>query len=204
MQYRSCDYDPELYRKVKEAVSMQQAAEYCGLVVERGHCLCPFHQDRHPSMKIYPDGKGYYCFSCGSGGDQVKLAARYRGIGNYEAAKELAAAFGVPVRVPLTYREKREAEKQRRRRQELAAFVKRSKMWLTVYRGLLCEAVRERNKHFYEGLGNLTYVEYLLDCLEQCPEELYADKRAVREIGRVEGRVINWHIRIEADGSVSG
>lgn len=203
MQSPSCNYDPELYRKVKGAVSMQQAAEHCGLKVERGHCLCPFHQDRRPSMKIYPDGRGYYCFSCGSGGDQVKLVAQYRDIGSYEAAKELAMAFGIPIQVPVTYREQREAEKQRRKRQELAAFVKRSKMWLTAYRGLLCEAIQKQDEHFYEGLGNLTYAEYLLDCLEQCPEDLYADKKAVRRIGEIEGRVTDWHIRTEADGSVS-
>ncbi len=197
------DYDPELCRKVKESVSMQQAVEYCGLQVRNGKCLCPFHQDRRPSMKIYPDGKGYYCFSCGSGGDQIKFVARYRDIGNYEAAKELAGAFGVPVQAPETYREKREAEKCRRRRRELDRFVRRSKIYLTAYRGLLCEAIRERNEHFWEGIGNLTYVEYLLDCLEQCPEELYADRKAVMEIGKVEGRIAGWYIRVEADGTIS-
>lgn len=202
--YRSCDYDPELYRKVKQGVSMQQVAEYYGLKVNRkGLCLCPFHQDQRPSMKIYPDGKGYYCFSCGSGGDQIKFVARYQDVGNYEAAKELAAVFGIPINIPVTYREKREAEKAQRQRRELAAFVKRSKMYLTVYRGLLCEAIRKRNEHFWEGLGSLTHVEYLLNCLEQCPEELYADKKAVKKIGEVERRIADWYIRIEADGTIS-
>lgn len=67
----SRSYDPELYRKVKESVTMQQAVEYCGLRVIKDKCLCPFHKDQHPSMKIYPDGKGYYCFACGSGGDAI-------------------------------------------------------------------------------------------------------------------------------------
>ena len=154
-------------------------------------------------MKIYPDGKGYYCFSCGSGGDQIKFVARYQDVGNYEAAKELAAAFGIPINVPVTYREKREAEKAQRQRRELVAFVQRSKMYLTAYRGLVCEAIRERNEHFWEGLGSLTHVEYLLDCLEQCPEELYADKKAVKKIGEVERRIADWYIRIEADGTIS-
>ncbi len=61
---RSCD--PELYSRIKDAVSMQQAVEYCGLHILNGKCLCPFHKDTHPSMKIYPNGKGYYCFVCGS------------------------------------------------------------------------------------------------------------------------------------------
>lgn len=96
----SRSYDPELYRKVKESVTIQQAVEYCGLPCHKGKCLCPFHKDQHPSMKIYPDGKGYYCFACGSGGDQVKFVARYLGVNNYDAAKELAQAFGIPIEEP--------------------------------------------------------------------------------------------------------
>ena len=198
---RSCD--PELYSKIKDAVSMQQAVEYCGLHILNGKCLCPFHHDTRPSMKIYPNGKGYYCFSCGAGGDQIKFVAGYYGIGNYEAAKQLATAFQVPIQEPVTYREKREAEKRQRKRRELAEFAQRAKMYLTAYRGLLCEAIREKNRHFWEGLGNLTYVEYLLDCLEQCPEKLYADKKAVSEIGKIEGRIVDWYIRIEIDGTIS-
>ena len=95
---RSCD--PELYQKVKESVSMQQAVEYCGLRILNGKCRCPFHKDTHPSMKIYPNGKGYYCFVCGAGGDQIRFVADYYGISNYEAAKQLAQAYGLsPIHI---------------------------------------------------------------------------------------------------------
>ena len=183
---------------------MRRAVEYCGLRVIKDWCLCPFHADQHPSLKIYPDGKGFYCFVCGAGGDPIKFVAMLHGIGNYEAARELAEAFAIPIREPVTYREKREADKRRRRRKELQRFTDHSRMWLMVYRGLLCEAIREKKEHFWEGLGNLTYVEYLMECLEHCPEEVYADKKAVKEIGKVEGRVINWYIRTEPDGPVPG
>ena len=139
----SCNYDPELYQKVKETVSMQQVAEHYGFQVNRkGLCLCPFHHDTNPSLRIYPNGKGFYCFTCGTGGDQIKFAALYQCVSNYEAAKELAAAFGIPVRVPVTYREKREAELRQRRRREEATFLAEAKKILTDYRWLLCEAVR--------------------------------------------------------------
>ena len=91
-----------------------------------------------------------------------------------------------------TYREKREAALRQRRRREEAAFASQAKKILTDYRGLLCMAVRERNGHFFEGLGELTYVEYLLDCLEQCPGDVYADKKAVRRIGEIERRTAGW------------
>lgn len=198
----SCD--PDLFRKIKEAVTMQQVAEYIGLQINRkGLCLCPFHQDKDPSLKIYPNGKGFYCFSCGAGGDQIKFTALYRDIGNYEAAKELAAAFDIPLAEPVTYREKREAELARRRRATVATFKRRSTMYVKMYWILLCEAIHERNEHFTEALQNITYIEYLLQNLEECPEEVYEDKKAVRRIGEIEGRIADWYIRIEADGTIS-
>ncbi len=44
-----------IFAAVKENVTMQQAAELCGLVVRNGVCLCPFHSEKTPSMKLYPD-----------------------------------------------------------------------------------------------------------------------------------------------------
>lgn len=197
-------YDPDLFRKVKEAVSMQQVAEYYGLQLNRkGLCQCPFHQDKNPSLKIYPDGKGFYCFTCGTGGDQIKFAALYSDMSNYEAAKTLAAAFHISLSEPVTYREKREAELARRRRAAVAAFKKRAMMYVKMYWILLCEAIHERNEHFTEALQNITYIEYLLQNLEECPGEVYEDKKAVRRIGEIEGRIADWYIRIEADGSIS-
>lgn len=197
-------YDPDLFRKVKEAVSMQQVAEYYGLQLNRkGLCQCPFHQDKNPSLKIYPDGKGFYCFTCGTGGDQIKFAALYSDMSNYEAAKTLAAAFHISLSEPVTYREKREAELARRRRAAVAAFKKRAMMYVKMYWILLCEAIHERNEHFTEALQNITYIEYLLQNLEECPGEVYEDKKAVRRIGEIEGRIADWYIRIETDGSIS-
>lgn len=186
--------DSELCQRVKETVSMQEVAEYLGISTDRkGWCICPFHKDKNPSLKIYPNGRGFYCFACGVGGDQIDFVARHQGIGNRAAARELAEAFRVPIQEPTTYREKRENALRQRRRREQALFVKRAKMYLTVYRGLLCEAIRERGEHFWEGLGSLTYVEYLLDCLEKCPEDVYADKKVVKKIGEVERRVAGWY-----------
>lgn len=202
---RSCNgYDPELFQKVKQSVTMEQVAEYYGLEINRkGLCLCPFHQDTNPSLKIYPNGKGFFCFTCGVGGDPVTFAARYRGIRNVEAAKELAEAFQIPVQAPSTYREKREAERQRRRRAEIGAFARRSYMFLMAYYCLLCEAIHEKNGHFAEGLQNISWVQYMMGQVEACPEAVYQDRKAVRKIEEIEGRVIDWYIRIEADGSIS-
>lgn len=201
----SYNQDPELFRKVKEAVSMNQVAEYYGFRINgKGLCKCPFHNDTNPSLKIYPNGKGFYCFTCGTGGDQIKFAALYRGIRNEEAAKELAAAFQIPIQIPVTYREKREAALRQQRRRERAVFLSQARNVLMAYRGRLCEAIRERNGHFFEALDRLTYIEYLIDCLEQCPDELYADKKAVKKVGEIKRRLAGWDDGTSSDGAVSG
>jgi hypothetical protein len=41
-----------------------------------GKALCPFHEDRRPSLHVYEQpGQGWYCFGCGRGGSAVDLAA---------------------------------------------------------------------------------------------------------------------------------
>ena len=42
-----------IYETIKAAISVKQAAEHYGLKVNRnGMACCPFHNDRHPSMKL--------------------------------------------------------------------------------------------------------------------------------------------------------
>ena len=48
-----------IFEQIKSRVTARQAAEYYGLKVERnGMACCPFHDDKHPSMKI---DQNYYC-----------------------------------------------------------------------------------------------------------------------------------------------
>ena len=83
-----------IYKIVKENVTVRQAAEHYGVEVQRnGMCCCPFHDDRHPSMKLNEDY--FYCFGCGAHGDVIEFTARLFGLTNYEAVKKLAYDFGL-------------------------------------------------------------------------------------------------------------
>lgn len=83
-----------LFETVKAAVTVRQAAAHYGLKVERGGMArCPFHDDRHPSMKL--NERYFYCFGCGATGDVIDLVARLFGLGSYEAAQKLAYDFGI-------------------------------------------------------------------------------------------------------------
>ena len=81
-----------LFQNVKYGVSCREAAERYGVSVNRqGKALCPFHNDRHPSLYVADDH--YYCFACGEHGDVIDFAARLFGLPLYEAAQRLAADF---------------------------------------------------------------------------------------------------------------
>ena len=55
---------------------------------------CPFHDDRHPSMKVE---KGFCCFACGVKGDVITFVADFFHLARLEAAKKLAEDFQIPI-----------------------------------------------------------------------------------------------------------
>ena len=79
-----------IFEIVKENVNLWEAAELYGIDVNRyGKALCPFHNDRHPSL--YVADNHFYCFACGEHGDVIDCAARLFGLPLDEAAQRLAA-----------------------------------------------------------------------------------------------------------------
>ena len=84
-----------IFQSVKEFVTARQAAEQYGVKVNRnGMVCCPFHKDRHPSMKVE---KGFYCFACGAKGDVITFTGKLFGMSPYEAAKKLITDFNLPI-----------------------------------------------------------------------------------------------------------
>lgn len=54
--------------EIKQAFSMREVVERYGIRIKHdGMCCCPFHGEKHASMKIYKDS--FHCFACGANGD---------------------------------------------------------------------------------------------------------------------------------------
>ena len=53
---------------------------------------CPFHDDKHPSMKV---DRRFHCFGCQADGDVIDFTARLFGLNKKEAALKLAEDFSV-------------------------------------------------------------------------------------------------------------
>lgn len=186
-----------VFEVVKQSVAVREAAEMYGIAVGRGGmACCPFHDDRHPSLKLNEDY--FYCFGCGATGDVTDFTARLYDLSPKEAAEKLAQDFGLaydskaPVRRNHV-RQKSEAQKFKEDRDRtfraLADYYHLLGKWEIDY----SPKVPEENPHprFMEAIQRRDYVGYLLDFfLEDSPEEQklwIAEHQS--EIANLEGRV---------------
>ena len=121
------------FERVKAAVTLRQAAETYGLTVSRnGMTCCPFHEDRHPSLKLNEDY--FFCFGCGASGDVIDFTARLFGISPKDATEKLAADFGISVDAkPVAVRRNPSRLEKLRCRRALTDYLHLLKEWKTCY-----------------------------------------------------------------------
>ena len=116
-----------IFEIVKENVNLREAAELYGIDVNRyGKALCPFHNDRHPSLYVADDH--YYCFACGEHGDVIDFAANFFGLPIYKASQRLAADFGIDTDRPPT----KEILEKRRQQTEAQQLMENERLCFSV------------------------------------------------------------------------
>lgn len=59
--------------------------------------LCPFHDDKNPSLTINSEKKIWHCFGCGAGGDCFGFLAQIENISKPEAALKLAEKLHLKI-----------------------------------------------------------------------------------------------------------
>lgn len=81
---------------ILEAVNIVDGLSYYGIQVDRhDKCKCPFHGDRHPSMKIYRNTNKWYCFVCNEGGNIIDYVMKSRGLTFGESLKQIDQDFNL-------------------------------------------------------------------------------------------------------------
>ena len=185
-----------VFEVVKQSVTAREAAELYGIAVGRGGmACCPFHDDRHPSMKV---DTRFHCFGCGADGDVIDFTARLYDLSPKEAAEKLAQDFGLsydskaPPRRSYV-RQKSEAQARKEKREHgwrvLTDYYHLLRKWETDY----SPKTPDENPHprFMEAIQKKDYMGYLLDTfLDSSTEEQdqwIAEHTA--EISAIEGRV---------------
>lgn len=65
-------FDPTA-TELKDKVPIIAVAQKYGLKVKHKKAICPFHEDKNPSLTFYPETNSFYCFGCNNGGDLIKF-----------------------------------------------------------------------------------------------------------------------------------
>ena len=185
-----------VFEVVKQSVTVREAAELYGIAVGRsGMACCPFHDDRHPSMKV--DAR-FHCFGCGADGDVIDFTARLYDLSPKGAAEKLAQDFGLsydskaPIRRSYV-RQKTEAQVRKEKREHgwrvLTGYYHLLRKWEADYSPKTPD--EDPHPRFLEAVQKKDYMGYLLDTfLDSSTEEQdqwIAEHTA--EISAIEGRV---------------
>ena len=187
-----------VFEVVKQSVTAREAAEHYGIAVGRGGmACCPFHDDRHPSMKV---DTRFHCFGCGADGDVIDFTARLYDLSPKEAAEKLALDFGLaydsqaPPRRRYV-RQKTEAQKLKEKREHgwrvLTDYYHLLRKWETDYSPKTPD--EDPHPRFVEAIQKKDYMGYLLDTFldssTEARDQWIAEHAA--EISAIEGRVNN-------------
>ena len=185
-----------VFEVVKQSVTAREAAELYGIAVGRGGmACCPFHDDRHPSMKV---DTRFHCFGCGADGDVIDFTARLYDLSPKEAAEKLALDFGLaydsqaPPRRRYV-RQKSEVQKLKEKREHgwrvLTDYYHLLRKWETDYSPKTPD--EDPHPRFLEAIQKKDYMGYLLDTFldssTEAQDQWIAEHTA--EISAIEGRV---------------
>jgi DNA primase catalytic core len=95
---------PEVKERIKREVSIQRLAEARGIKLHRSGRslmgLCPFHDDRNPSLSIDPVKNEWHCFGCDRKGDVIEWVKCAEGV-SFHRALELLKRDYVPSAGPV-------------------------------------------------------------------------------------------------------
>ena len=153
------------FESVRAAVPLRDAAKHYGLTVSRnGMTCCPFHEDRHPSLKMNEDY--FFCFGCGASGDVIDFTARLFGISFKDAATKLAADFGISAETKQVFiRQNPSRLEELRCRRALTAYLHLLKEWKTRYAPKTPED--SLDDHFVESCQQYDRIAGLLEMLDE-------------------------------------
>ena len=85
--------DPKSIEKLKNQIDIVDIIEHFLPVKKMGtnyKCVCPFHDDRNPSMSISQSKQIFHCFACKAGGDAIKFVMDYEKLTYPEAIEKIA------------------------------------------------------------------------------------------------------------------
>src|SRR3954454_875652 len=115
--------------------------------------LCPFHDERTPSLSVDADKRLYHCFGCGASGDAIDFVEATESFDFKEAIEHLADRYGVELK---REQEDPQAEERRKRRERLLKLLDRTAAYYERVLWSWREATRARDYLAGRGLEQET------------------------------------------------
>lgn len=201
----------DLFSTVKTNISTIDAAERYGIEVKRnGKALCPFHNDRNPSLFVADDH--YHCFACGEHGDSIDLVAKLYDLPLHAAAKKLVTDFGLTPDKPPS----KDMQKKLRQKNEAQQLRENERLCFSVlsdYARVLRDwkvscapqsSAEAPNERFVEACHKLDEAEYYLEILTSGDShertEVIQQQMADSKLDRLRQRLEKIHKEETEDG----
>ena len=187
------------FESVKAAITLRQAAKAYGLrVLPNGMTCCPFHEDKHPSLKLNEDY--FFCFGCGASGDVIDFTARLFGISPKDATEKLAADFGISVDAkPVAVRRNPSRLDEIRCRQVLTDYLHLLQDWKIRYAPQTPGDIWD--DRFVASCKQYDHIVYLLDLLTQGSSE---EQRSTVSALLADGSIADWEARLAENRKEAG
>lgn len=84
------------FEEIRNRLDIRTVAERYGIRIKRNNtCLCPFHDDHHPSAHIYLNA--FHCFTCNVHYDILGFVMELFGLSAIDAAKKLNDDFNLGI-----------------------------------------------------------------------------------------------------------
>jgi DNA primase catalytic core len=139
--------------------------------------VCPFHNDRHPSMNVNPRMGIYKCFACGAGGDVIKFVQEFEKLSFVEALRQVATKAGIAIPENFGAGNKEDADKT-------ALVLQANQIALQVYTESLDKTPAWVQYLGTRGLKPETVKKFQIGCAPEHPDRI----RQMAEAKKVPGK----------------
>ena len=188
---------------IRDTVRMDQILGLYGYTTRKGFMCCPFHGEKAPSLKIYPENGGWHCFGCGRGGSVIDFVMEHENCDFKTAVNAIDRALNLRLMDP--HEDALRAGSERRKQEWLDRFVASVNTYLDTVVGMIereqktrlvmVRLLEEKRDHSKQSVtadewteilkwkDEDQYDEYRKDRIEQFREEVAAWRRKARGTG---------------------
>ena len=150
--------------RIKRAVQLDELVARLDFSPNRaGYISCPAHSDSTPSLKIYGGDRGWFCFSCQTGGTVIDFYMHTLGVDLSTALKELSDLYGIDTNSELSPDIKADRYQRKRKVSEAELLQQEADHWwseVVRYRDILNQDHTEMTDELANACQLIAYAEY--------------------------------------------